>query len=1036
VISLLGQGGMGVVYQAYQRALNRLVALKMILAAGQAGEEQLARFHTEAEALARLQHPNIVQIHEIGAHEGRPYIALEYVDGSSLARQLSGTPWPAGRAAEMVETLARAIHHAHGRGIVHRDLTPANVLLTPAGLPRITDFGLAKLLVGGGPTLTQTGAILGTPSYMAPEQAAGKGQEVGPATDVYALGAILYELLTGRPPFKAETPLDTLVQVQSQEPVSPSRLQPKLPRDLATICLKCLQKEPARRYPSAEALAEDLRRFRAGEPIRARPIGSTERLWRWCRRNPVVATLTGFVAALLMFIAAGSMLAALRFRADRDRAERAEGEAKEKLWESYREKARALRMSRRPGQRIQSLLAIEEAMQLPLPPGHSLDELRTEAIAALAVPDVEMVREWEGYPTGSIGLDFDGKVERYARLATDGTVSVRRVSDDGVLAHWQERTEGPWPYDESNLRFSPDGRFLCVRHSTSGRLSVLRLDGPEPAVCHRETRGVAGSWAMDFSPDSKQLAYLLTDTRIAVVDLTSRKTNYLKPTGVGQDCIQFAPDGRRFAVGIRPPGRWTIEVRDAATGQVQQSLPHPKAAGHPAWHPDGRTLATCCDDLRIRLWDVGSGQPFRVLKGHRSRGIRCAFTRTGDRLVSNDWDGVLQIWEPASGKQLLSFPANGYQILRISPDNRIPALHFTDWTKLQLLRLHPGVGYRTIGLDGAAANRALELNAWPRVHPRGRLLAATATDGSLALVDLGAGRTVATLPIARGQPLFWAPAGELLTYGTFGLLRWPVDVRPAEPERYSFGPPERLLEIGVNDLWGSTADGQTLAIPNYNCGAVVVHRRPPARRVRLRPQQDVRRCSVSPDGRWVATGSHSNPDGRGVKVWEAATGNLVQALPVPGSCWAAFSPDPDGRWLLTTGGGCRVWEVGSWNEWWKVGGWAGCFSPDGQFLAVADSPGVIRLVRPEDRAELTRLEAPERTRLVPRCFTLDGTQLIAVGLDTGALHVWDLPAIRRELAPIGLDWDALPYPLGPEPAAVPAPLTVTVDMGDLLRKRK
>jgi hypothetical protein len=215
-------------------------------------------------------------------------------------------------------------------------------------------------------------------------------------------------------------------------------------------------------------------------------------------------------------------------------------------------------------------------MQLPLPPEHTLGALRTEAIAALALPDVEVLQEWEGSPPGTVGLDFDGNLERYARLATDGTVSVRRVSDDAEIAHWQERTEGDWPHSESKLHLSPDGRFLCISHSASGRLVVLRLDGPEPIICHQGTK-VREAWAMDFSTDSKRLAYLQMDTRIVIVDLTSGKVRYLPPTGADdQEHIRFAPDGCRFSLRICRAGKWAIEVRDAATGQVQRSLPHPE----------------------------------------------------------------------------------------------------------------------------------------------------------------------------------------------------------------------------------------------------------------------------------------------------------------------------------------------------------------------------------------------------------------------------------------------------------------------------
>jgi serine/threonine protein kinase len=305
----LGRGGMGVVYKARHIKSNRIVALKMIIAGRHADLEHQIRFQIEAEAVAHLQHPNIVHLHDVGEHDGMPFFSLEFCDGDSLDRKLkTWTPTP-DEAASLVETLARAMHYAHLRGVVHRDLKPANVLMASRGrespasspdgdsrprlaelVPKITDFGLAKKLDSGN-DLSRVGAVMGTPSYMAPEQARGEIHDTGPAADVYALGALFYELLTGQPPFKGATSFETIQQVLNEEPATPSSLRKNIPRDLETICLKCLRKQPEKRYESAEDLANDLRRFLNGEPVRARPLGKGERFWRWCRRHPVPASL-------------------------------------------------------------------------------------------------------------------------------------------------------------------------------------------------------------------------------------------------------------------------------------------------------------------------------------------------------------------------------------------------------------------------------------------------------------------------------------------------------------------------------------------------------------------------------------------------------------------------------------------------------------------------------------------------------------------------------------------------------------------------
>jgi serine/threonine protein kinase len=344
IIEILGRGGMGVVFKARQVALQRMIALKMFQNWARADEKELARFRAEADVIARLQHPNIVQIYDVGDVAGRPYFVLEYVAGGNLAQHLNGTPQSARLAAQFVEELARAVQAAHVNGVVHRDLKPANILLIPTdvsaagthettrntgvpftnasplkAIPKIADFGLAKIAygewgAGHHRSLTVTGDLIGTPSYMAPEQAAPSRQPVGPAADVYALGAILYELLTGRPPFKGETPLDTVLQVLHSEPVSVTALQPTIPGDLETICLKCLRKEPIHRYPTASDLADDIKRFLDGKPITARPRGTVEKVWRWIRDHPIpsgmlaAGVLTPIVALIILSLLSARLI--------------------------------------------------------------------------------------------------------------------------------------------------------------------------------------------------------------------------------------------------------------------------------------------------------------------------------------------------------------------------------------------------------------------------------------------------------------------------------------------------------------------------------------------------------------------------------------------------------------------------------------------------------------------------------------------------------------------------------------------------------
>jgi hypothetical protein len=537
VLGELGRGGMGVVYQARHLQLNRLVALKMILAGSHAGPEELARFRTEAEAVARLQHPNIVQIYEVGEHEGRPYFSLEFCPGGSLDKELAGTPLQPREAAALAERLTRAVAAAHKKGIVHRDLKPANVLLAENGVPKITDFGLAKRLDGAGQTAS--GAILGTPSYMAPEQAEGK-RAVGPAADVYALGAILYELLTGRPPFRAATALDTLLQVVGGEPVPVRQLQPKVPRDLETICHKCLQKEPSKRYGSAADLAEDLRRFRAGELIRARPVGALERAWRWGRRNPalaaLVAVLTAGVVISTWFGVSAQHEAA---RAD-TKAAQAEREARAAR-ESREEAKRETQAARHAAYNANMLLTqiVWEQHQVP----RFLDLLRDQP---------EDLRCFEWY--------------YWRKQFHRGHIILRGHS--GIV----------W-----GVAYSPDGHHLA---SASEDRLVQIWDALTGQVT-RTLKGHMGAvFGVAYSPDGRRLATASQDGTVKVWDAqTGREERTLKGHTGPVNGVAFSPDRRHLATASDDK---TVKIWDALTGQEERTLKgHTSAASRVAFSPDG-----------------------------------------------------------------------------------------------------------------------------------------------------------------------------------------------------------------------------------------------------------------------------------------------------------------------------------------------------------------------------------------------------------------------------------------------------------------
>jgi serine/threonine protein kinase/tetratricopeptide (TPR) repeat protein/WD40 repeat protein len=1047
VLKELGRGGMGVVYWAWQSSLSRTVALKMILAGAHAGAQELARFRTEAEAVARLDHPHIVQVYEVGQAGQCPYLALEYVDGGSLAQRLNGTPLPARPAARLTELVARAVEAAHQKGVVHRDLTPANVLLArtdaaqrvPLGSPeeaeyyepKVTDFGLAKLRVGGGPTLTHTGAVLGTPSYMAPEQARGHVKEIGPATDVYALGAILYELLTGRPPFKAETPLETLLQVQSQEPVAPSRLQPKLARDLTTICLKCLAKEPGKRYGSAEDLAEDLRRFLAGEPIRARSITRVERLWRWCRRKPAVASLLTAVALLLVTIAAVATVAAVRLNTALTQTEDAERQARLREAEALVGWAHGIRYSRRPGQRFEALAALKKAAaigrELGQPP-QWFDQLRNDAIAALALADVHITDSFPGFPPGILRADLSHDFQLYARTTLKGACSVRRVADDVEIARLPDLGE------TAAAGFGP-GRLLVFYNGSSRRVQLWDLAGPDPV---RRLNPRPGDTDWNFRADGKLFALGNHDGSLKVYATDTGDCRYRLPArSITKNPIP-ALHPTEPVVAICSYYRFPFfQIRDVRTGavQVSQTLPW-RNSGMCAWSPDGRTLAVAEGEggrCHLYAFDPAarSLRLTRVLRGQSTGGTAIAFNPAGDRLATWGWNGKVNLFDVHTGRSLFCTPAvKGIGVLHFDPTGkRLAAAQVgARLERIGVWSIADAREYRALLHDGPGQSHPYAW--WPAIHPNGRLAAQSFTNG-LALYDLETGNELAFVKVPRGVGnVCFDGAGRLITNGFGGLFRWPVRPDPTQPGRLTIGPPERLPFHAGNRAIAASRDGQVIAQAMFNGygmepygGGWILHSKAP-KPLWVEARGKMNWAGVSPDGHWVAFGHFPIR----VNVYEAATGRRVWQSPADRHDYCRFSPD--GRWLVTENDGGRAYAVGSWKPGPRLGpGTPWDVSRNG-LVVLGLTDGVYRLVDLATGREVARLEDPDQTAGAA-VFTPDGMRLVVNAKD--GLRVWDLRRLRAELVKLDLDWELPAYP--PRKADGPAPLTLKVLRSELDAER-
>lgn len=745
----IARGGMGVVYRARHAKLNRAVALKMILSGRLASDELVKRFYSEAEAAARLDHSGIVPVYEVGQIGDQHFFSMALVTGGSLAARVKEGPLMPRMAADLLQTIASAVQYAHEHGVIHRDLKPANILLDLDGQPKVTDFGLAKL-TDQESGLSSTGDVVGTPSYMAPEQAAGKIHEVGPLADVYSLGAILYCLLTGRPPFQAASLLETLRQVKEVDPVAPRLLNPDIPRDLETIGLKCLQKQPAQRYQSARELADDLSRFLRGEPIQARPVGTTERAWRWCRRNPVAAGLM-VVTTILVIVA----FVAVSYRGQLVSAEikrkAAEDVAATQKYFAFVNEVREAAAQPRLGWTWEALDKLVEAKGLSTP---SRDErtLRNLALQCETSVDLRRIGEPITQPNqaalGAVAFEPNG--QRLAVGKLKGGVSleifiydlkslkvVQTLSRNIVLDQLNSfnlsflkkklgATDGaPTKKPQEgvvSLAFSPDGKFLAAG-TRNGRIIVWNLlSEADPPV---EWQAYDGDVELlEFSRDSSRLLASRSETKQWLAP------DWKPAAGVSWPAGWFAlhPDGQQVA---RSEGQKTVVMSLLSEGGDQTTWRRELRGGRLAFGAEGRLLAIVTAD-GIALRDTRLGDNMATLRDETAAGQLGAnglvFADDGHLLLTADEDRRVRVWDTASARQLLATPAFSAEPMQIaisrSVSGSIPQrVAVTAGPQLFLYDLRAGGSLRTIGLQsGVIAASDLAADGQSVVTVQERLL--------------------------------------------------------------------------------------------------------------------------------------------------------------------------------------------------------------------------------------------------------------------------------------------------------------------------